>query len=160
MTGKIEKRLRTTTLVLSACSALYGMSAQAADLGLSLGYNNPAQAGYGLNLIAVWKSLALEVGVGSASASSSQRKSDGNLTLSGDIDLKYLFQSAQWRPFVEGGFHTGLGAGSNSGIAIGAGNPFVGGGLMYWGSKLFGYAGANTDAGKELNPFIGIGFRF
>lgn len=151
--------MRVLKMFAVTAVATTSLSAQCADMGLSLAWGNPQQSGYGVNFISIWKNVALEVGVGAVAANIGQRKNNNNLDLSGDIDVKYLFATSSWRPFVEGGFRTGLGMG-DSGVSFGAGNPFLGGGVMYWGSKLFGYVGANTDSGKVIFPFVGAGFRF
>lgn len=127
----------------------------ASDWGLSVGYNNPAGAKYGLNLAYLGQRYAFEFGVGSAQADKYDNSSDASLQ--GDIDIKALFASSGLTPYVEAGVAVGIGGkvGSGAGLSVGAGNPFAGVGLLYKWNTPFIYLAA--DYGFSTNRVYGAG---
>lgn len=157
---------RFATLLLGAVSGvacllgLFPQTCWAGGWGLSLGYNNPAGANIGGNLIYIGQDFAFEIGVGSVAGRSGENATSGSL--SGDIDGKILFGSSL-RPYLEAGLGLGFGAGVGTGGGAGAqaGNPFLGAGVLFDGSRIFGYvAGDYTLNTKYFYPVIGLGVKF
>jgi hypothetical protein len=115
----------------------------------------------GVNVIALGSTFGFEFGVGGISADSDKKNGRGGLW--GDVDAKFFF-AEKLRPYVEAGFATGLGgqAGDDSGVGVSAGSPFVGGGLLYQGSTIFGYAAADYRWNSKdwIVPVFGLGFQF
>jgi hypothetical protein len=135
--------------------------AQGNKWGASAGYNNPAGSSLGLNIISMGSTFGFEVGVGGLSATSNDKNSNAGLW--GDADVKIFF-AEKLRPYIEAGFATGLGgqAGDDSGLGLSAGSPFVGGGLLYQGSSLFGYAALDYRLNSKtwVAPVFGLGLQF
>jgi hypothetical protein len=145
-----------SVLILASPSVVLGSS-----WGASAGYNNPAGASLGVNILYLGKPFGIEFGVGGVGADSQEKS--GTTGLWGDVDLK-LFFADKWRPFVEAGFgmQIGLKAGEGSGAGASAGEPFLGGGVLYQGSTLYGYAAADYkwNTKKWIVPVLGLGIQF
>lgn len=141
--------------------AAYVPSTHASEWGFSVGYNNPLGARYGLNVISFWQRYAIEFGIGSAGANSGDDSSSA--ALAGDIDFKILFASSGLIPYAEIGIGVATSGkvGDSSDLSLDAGNPFVGGGLMYKWHTPFIYAGVDYGIStKKVYPLGGLGIRF
>jgi hypothetical protein len=139
-----------------------------AEVSLNGGWHNPPGSELGLNLMFAGKHLALELGVGRASggtydADNKKNDDDADDTAAvatiGDIDLKYMFLSGKVRPYLQGGFGLALSgrAGGDSGASASTGDSFVGAGLLFKGSSVYGYIAAYTWEGSDIKPQAGIG---
>jgi hypothetical protein len=162
--SKKQNILKTLVVLGGLYTVSHNNSAFAAGgkWGLNIAYHNPVNALIGLNLNYFAQNFAFEIGMGgldgNASSKSSEEKA-GTQTW-GDADIKYLFGSKTFRPYLEAGFTYGLRLGT-SGSGAGTGSPFAGGGLMIQGQKLFGYAVADyVFQSKDVNIGGGIGFLF
>ena len=135
--------------------------AKASGWGASAAYNNPGGTALGVNIIYLGKPFGFEFGVGGVSANSEKKSGTGGLW--GDVDVKFFFAD-KLRPYVEAGFATSLGgkAGEDSGVGFSAGSPFVGGGVLYQGSTMFGYAAADYrwNSKEWVVPVFGLGVQF
>lgn len=155
------------SILLMLLSSLASNSAFA-DVSLGAGWHNPPGAEFGVNLMFAGKNLALELGVGRADADTydgDNRKDDdaddtAAVSTIGDIDLKYMFLSGAVRPYLQGGFGLALSgrAGGDAGASASTGDSFVGAGLLFKGSALFGYLGAYAWEASDVKPQAGIGF--
>lgn len=133
-----------------------------------IGYHNPPNATLGLNFMYLWTNWAFEVGLGyinstessssSSSSSSSNNNNDVNLSVAGDINLKYLFGSGTFRPYLQGGSYAGVAAHSGSGSNVGAsvGGGFAGLGFYLMGGSFDFYLGYVTAGNGSLQ--LGLNF--
>jgi hypothetical protein len=112
-----------------------------------IGYHNPPNATLGLNFMHLWSNWAFELGLGyvnstetnsTNSSNQSSSTSNVNLSVAGDINLKYLFSSGGFRPYLQGGTYAGVGAraGDSSGASASVGGGFVGAGFFIMGSSV------------------------
>lgn len=149
-------------------SALIPAGGARAEVSLNGGWHNPPGSELGLNLMFSGKNLALELGVGRASGSTydaDNNKDDDDaddtaaVATVGDIDLKYMFLSGKVRPYLQGGFGLALSgrAGGEAGASASTGDSFVGAGLLFKGSSVYGYIAGYTWEGSDIKPQAGIG---
>jgi hypothetical protein len=76
--------------------------------------------------------------------------------VAGDLDMKYLFGSGGFRPYVQAGTGYGIGAGNKS-VGLGIGGSVYGGlGFFAMGSSAYGYVSFNTGSFMQA----GVGFDF
>lgn len=124
--------------------------------GLSIGYNDPPEAGLGVNFSYFWPELVLDLGIGGLGGSRSSGSFRSGLW--GDVDVRYLFGTT-WRPYLEAGLGLAFGANSSGGSAS-VGSPFAGGGLMLQGTKFYAYGGLDSyfRADALIAPVLGFGF--
>jgi len=124
----------------------------------NIGYHNPPTSTFGLNFMYEWSKVAVELGVGSID--SKKTDSSGNTTntvvVGGDLNLKYLFGSGWFRPYVQGGILLGTAA-SSGGASAGTGSGFLGAGMMLKGGQFYVYLGANM-IGSSTDVNAGVGF--
>ncbi|NBO37878.1 hypothetical protein EBU99_04765 [bacterium] len=142
-----------------ALLSLNSKAAFAGEWGALVGLNNPAGSRLGLNfLYQSTSSWGFEFGVGGLAASSTD--SGRSAATWGDFDFKWFASPGAWRGYLEGGMAFGLGAGSG-GTGFAAGSPFIGGGLLYSGSRmLFHISGDYKLNERVAYPALGIGFKF
>lgn len=164
-------RMKKVTLVLSIVSALSMLlsipSFAEVESGWSLGpgYHNPPDATAGLNFMYLWTNWAVELGIGYI-GSNEQDNTNSNgsssttttYTVGGDFNLKYLFSSGTFRPYLQGGVGTGVSTSNNG--AVGAGvdvtHPFGGGGFYLFGNSFYFYASYIFLNASEFQ--VGLGF--
>lgn len=129
-----------------------------------VGYHNPPNATIGLNFMHLWNQWAFEFGLGyinsteKESSNSSSNSNDVNLSVAGDLNLKYLFGSGRFRPYVQGGTYAGVAAqtGNSSGANASLSSGFAGAGFFILGSSFDFYISYVT-AGKGS---LQLGFNF
>lgn len=144
-----------------------GLSSNAhAGWSWNIGYHNPPGSLLGVNFMHLWTNWAVELGIGniqtSNNNSSTSNSSSSSLTVGGDVNLKYLFGSGTFRPFLEGGVGLGTwaGTGSNGGLAAGTGGGFFGGGFFLKGNPFYFYLGYLVFGGGGGDFNLGLGFDF
>lgn len=130
-----------------------------------VGYHNPPNATIGLNFMHLWSNWAFEAGLGyinstesnNSSASNSNSK-NVNLALAGDINLKYLFGSGSFRPYLQGGTYAGMAAqaGNSSGASASLSNGFAGAGFFIMAGSFDFYISYVTAGNGSLQ----LGFNF
>lgn len=151
----LSRRLSIFTLVIFG---LFTPHFAQAGWSWNIGYHNPPTSTLGLNFLYEWSKVALELGVGSID--SKKTDSSGNTTntvvVGGDVNLKYLFGSGWFRPYVQGGLLLGTSA-SSGGASAGTGSGFFGGGMMLKGGQFYVYLGANM-IGSATDVHAGLGF--
>ena len=152
-------------LKLLACSfVLLFTSNSFAGWNWGIGYHNPPGSTLGVNFMYLWSAWALELGIGSIDGGTSNNNSSNDnstLSIGGDINLKYLFGSGFFRPYLQGGMGlgTGLTIGDNTGAGAGTGGIFFGGGAFLMANPFHIYLGLITDGG-DFGTQAGIGFPF
>nr|HPI41493.1 hypothetical protein [Pseudobdellovibrionaceae bacterium] len=140
------------------CQAMSGWS-------WNLGYNNPPGAQVGLNFMHLWSQWAFEVGIGGVSQSQGVSATTGEETKStsvlGDLNLKYLFSSGTFRPYLQVGTGTAASIVSHSGTSVsaGVGGIYYGGGLFLMSSSFYVYLSLNSGGGSSYSQ-AGLGFNF
>lgn len=144
--------MKSSLLVLLMALSL-SFTAQA-NWTWNIGYQNPPGALVGVNLMYLGTQWAFEAGVGSIT------NSDNSTSVGGDLNLKYLFGTGWFRPYLEAGvgLSTGAKTGDNAGVSAGTGGGFVGGGLLLKGNPFYVYLGA-VSANTTI-PQVGLGFDF
>lgn len=135
------------------------------DWSLNIGYHNPPGSNLGVNFLYEWTNWAFEVGIGSINVddSDTNNSNTNNQTsagVGGDLNLKYLFGSRDFRPYIQAGVLVGTGAtvGDNSGVSAGTGQGFAGLGLMFSGRSVYFYLGGNAFSRRSSEFFLGLGF--
>jgi hypothetical protein len=144
-------------------------SAGSSGWSWGVGYHNPPNATIGLNFMHLWSNWAFELGVGyinsteSSSNNSSNDTSNSenktvNLAVAGDMNLKYLFSSGTFRPYLQGGTYVGAAAaaGDQSGASASVGGGFAGAGFFIMGSSVDFYVSYITAG----NGSFQFGFNF
>lgn len=131
----------------------------------NIGYQNPANASWGLNFLYRSSKWGFELGIGrldvdSEDTNDNNKDDSTNISLGGDMDLKYFFSGGSVQPFVQGGFLTGLGGhtGDHSGLGAGTGSGFGGLGIMANASSWYVYASYNLASYHADFIQAGIGF--
>ncbi len=140
-----------------------------ANWTLNLGYHNPLNAQVGINFMRLSGNWGFEVGIGWIDLDTIDTDKDkkdpdtkgddtAHAAIAGELDLKYFFSSGSVRPFLQGGFGTGIAAevGKKIDAGAGIGGPFIGGGLFF-GSPGF-YAYLSTIFADHFPLQAGIGF--
>lgn len=122
---------------------------------LNLGYNNPPGASVGLNFMYLWQKWAFEIGAGSAKVKDSNNTDVS--VLAGDIDLKYLFGSGGFRPYLQAGTFYNTNTGNNNASVSVGGSSYMGVGFFGMGNSVYGYTSYNVGGGTGYFQ-IGIGF--
>lgn len=155
---KTLSKLCTSAVIFGALSGISTV-AHGGDWGVMLGHNNPAGSNLGLNFLyqspGAW---GFECGIGGFYGSSSDTTK--SVSTWGDVDVKWFPSAGFWRGFLEGGMAFGLGAGTG-GSGLSAGSPFVGGGLLYSGTKMLFHVTADYKINSgSVYPAAGIGFKF
>lgn len=132
-----------------------------------IGYHNPPNATIGLNFMHLWSNWAFELGIGYINSTESNNSSDSNsdsnsknvnLALAGDLNLKYLFGSGTFRPYLQGGTYAGMAAqtGKSSGASASLNNGFAGAGFFIMTSSFDFYISYVTAGNGSLQ----LGFNF
>lgn len=130
----------------------------------NIGYHNPPGSLIGVNFMYLWTNWAVELGVGSIDSRTTSNNNDeetSQLSVAGDINVKYLFGSRWFRPYLQAGvgLGTSASAGSDTGVSASTGSGFFGAGIMLKGNPFYFYFGANAlSRSTEFN--LGIGFDF
>jgi hypothetical protein len=118
-------------------------------------YHNPPNSTLGLNFMYAWTNWAMEAGIGYINSTDSEAQSatgaspntsttkDFELSVGGDMNLKYLFGSGPFRPFLQGGSYLGASvkAGNATGAAASIAGGFVGAGFYVMNSNFDFYLG-------------------
>jgi len=155
-----------------------------ADWTLNVGYHNPVGSTLGLNFLNFGSHWAFEIGVGwvdiksdaaekvedddedSDNANDDDEDDDDDddkkttVAIGGDMDLKYLFRSGFFRPYLQAGLGYGGGRsiGTDSEPAHGVGGPFIGAGLMFGSPKFYAYGAVTTNLNHAHSLQAGLGF--
>ena len=146
----------TTTVFLFLAISLFSLNSQA-NWSWNVGYHNPPGAEVGINFMKLWSNWAFEAGIGSLDINSNNNNSDGDsLQIGGALSLKYLFMSGFFRPYVQGGFGTGLAIGD--GASLGTGNSYLGAGAFFIGKPFYVYLSLLFENNGSTQ--LGIGFPF
>jgi len=162
---KIPRSLPLYALLLIGGLCLSGTEAKAQKLSLGLGWHNPPGATVGLNAMWLWTNVAAELGLGwvkldSVDTNSNTDQDTSTMVILGDANLKYLFMSGALRPYIQGGFGTGVYAavGDVNDFDIGIGGGFLGAGLylMVGGGYLYGSYNLTGEEGRFAQA--GVGF--
>lgn len=148
-----------------------------ANWTLNLGYHNPLNATVGVNFMRLSGNWAFEIGIGWVDLNTIDTDKDdqpnnnsnnnnandededtAQAAIAGEIDIKYLFSSGSFRPFLQGGFGAGVAAevGKHIDAGAGIGGPFIGGGLFMGSPKFYGYV--STIFTEHFPIQAGIGF--
>lgn len=145
-----------------------------ANWSWGIGYHNPPSSTYGVNFMHLWSNWAFEVGLGYLGSAESSNKNTGTdsgtttqsqLYAGGDMNLKYLFSSGFFRPYIQAGAGTSVSLGNTSNSSNNSNSPganaslnanFVGAGFMLMGSEFYFYA--SYLATNNGSAQIGIGF--
>lgn len=154
--------LRSFVFVIALCAS----TPASAGWSWNLGYHNPPTSTLGINFMHLWSNWAFEIGVGSLDSkksnsdttNSSSENTSNTVSVGGDMNLKYLFSSGWFRPYLQGGVMMGTAANS-SGAGVGTGSGFFGGGLLLKGNPFYFYIGANVIGGST-DAHAGLGFDF
>lgn len=163
--NQIQRALWLSLSGLFLSALPFSSSALAGGWSWNIGFQNPANANWGLNFLYHSTKWAFEAGIGrldvdSEDTNDNNKNDKTNISLGGDIDLKFFLSSNSVQPFVQGGFLTGIGGhtGSHSGFGAGTGSGFGGLGIMANASSWYVYASYNLSS--YHNDFIqaGIGF--
>lgn len=134
-----------------------------AQFTLNLGYQNPAPALLGLNGQYLLPNLAIEVGLGWANLKPDEEeesdKRRATLTLLGGVNLKYLFLTGAFRPYLEGGFtlQNNYYLATKLGADLSTGPPFFGFGALIGSAPLYGYLGA-VYLQSQIFAQVGVGW--
>lgn len=152
--------------------ALWGLSQRAmAEWTWNIGWQNPANATVGVNFLYLGSKWGFECGIGAVKADSEdttddeERKTNANLAVAGDIDVKYFFGSSGGRglrPYLQVGVGAGAGAtvGEDADAGAGVGGPFAGLGFLGDAGSWYVYAAYNISRHSNGYPQAGIGFDF
>ena len=126
-----------------------------ADWSGSLAYNNPPGANIGVNFMHLWAKWAFEFGIGNVRANSN------TTSVGGDINLKYLFRSGVFRPYLQVGAGSGISVRTESDGSAGAsvGGIFAGAGIFLIGNPIYAYGSYNLGNGSNFYQ-VGIGYNF
>ncbi len=149
-------------IVIALLLGVSSQQAMAAGWSWSLGYNNPPGATVGLNFMHLWSNWAFEVGIGAVQVkdenSTTNNEDAKTLQVAGDVDLKYLFGSGWFRPYLQGGMGAGIGvkSGDETSAGAGIGGGYFGGGIFMIGNPFYLYASYNSPSFAQ----VGIGFGF
>lgn len=164
MVTKLTKQKVVVGLLLSFlmfAPSSFAMASSGWSWGV--GYHNPPNATIGLNFMHLWSNWAFELGIGyvnstESSNSSDSKSKDVNLALAGDLNLKYLFGSGAFRPYLQGGTYAGLAAqsGKSSGASASLNNGFAGAGFFIMTSSFDFYISYVTAGNGSLQ----LGFNF
>ncbi|MCX6128150.1 MAG: hypothetical protein NTX25_03685 [Proteobacteria bacterium] len=161
-----KKKFAFFLLILSslASSPIY------ANWTFNLGYHNPMNAKFGLNLLYWGSQWNFEAGVGwfdgdvraTDDKNETNKDDDGvSVALAGDINFKYRFSTATVAPYLQIGLGASTGAtvGDNNDAGANLGGPFIGAGLMLGKPNLYGYAAYNISSSQNSGQFqAGLGF--
>lgn len=151
-----------------------------ANMTINLGYHNPPQATLGLNFLYLSGDLGFEVGVGWVNfetlKSDEVDKDDKNTTsqptgsddspddtakfvVLGAFNLKYFFSKGSMRPYVMGGFGTGVAGalGEANDLDLSVGGGFAGIGILFGKPSFYGYFAALLRS-ESWRPQAGVGF--
>ncbi len=147
---------------------LLNSSVTFANWSWNIGYHNPPGSAFGLNFMKLWSNWAVEVGIGylgssetksstTNSGSSNSNSNTAQISTSGDLNLKYLFSSGTFRPYLQGGLGTAASVSNKTGANASASNNFVGAGFFLMGSSVYFYTSYvyNTEGLFQ----VGIGFQ-
>jgi hypothetical protein len=164
-------------LALSILISFLSLLASPAQAGWSwgLGYHNPPGATLGVNFMHLWNNWAFEAGLGylgssETSTQNSQQSGAGTTTNSdlyagGDINLKYLFASGFFRPYLQGGMGSAVSLGNsnnsknnsnNTGANASLNGGFAGAGIFLLGSEFYVYLSYLTSGNGTFQ--FGLGF--
>lgn len=134
----------------------------------NLGYQNPANADFGVNFLYMGSRFGFELGIGRLhldaedddNVNDSDDDDNSSLAIGGDVDLKYFFGGGSVRPFIQGGFLVGVGgqAGDDSGFGAGTGSGFGGLGIMADASSWYVYGSYNIGSWDYDFVQAGLGF--
>lgn len=151
------KNLLITNL---SCFLLLFTSIAQADWTWNIGYHNPPNSTIGVNFEYFWSKWALELGAGFLDFGTKDRSNTATLYLAGDVNMKYLFLSGVFRPYLMGGLGLGSGTsvGDNTALGASAGGGFVGGGVLMRGHPVYAYLG--LAIGNASTFQFGVGFDF
>jgi hypothetical protein len=146
------RQFSTLILGIVFCSS----SAFASGWSWNLGYHNPPSADIGLNFMHLWSDWAFELGIGGIQSSSA----NSSTSITGDINLKYLFSGSSLRPYLQGGVGSSatVNTGNQASAGVNAGGGFVGGGIFILGNPFYFYASYNV-ANSGFFQF-GLGYQF
>ena len=145
----------TIALFLFFSLNVFSLNAQA-NWSWNIGYHNPPGSQVGVNFMKLWSNWAFEAGIGSLDLNSDSNNDNSSLQISGAINFKYLFMSGFLRPYVQGGFGTGIAIGGNA--SAGTGNSYLGAGVFFRGSPFYVYLSLLFENNGSTQA--GIGFPF
>lgn len=131
------------------------------------GYHNPPNATLGLNFMHLWSQWAFELGLGYVNSSendssndtnSSSNQKNINVSIAGDLNLKYLFGSGSFRPYIQGGSYAGVSAqgGNQTGANASLNGGFLGLGFFIMSSSVDFYISYITAGKGSLQ--LGLNF--
>jgi hypothetical protein len=131
-----------------------------ADWSIGAGYHDPPDATAGLNFMYLWTNWAVQFGIGYVGSSENWNSKNNAYAVGGDINFQYLFLSGLFRPYLVGGFGSGVALDKYKTISAGAtiSNPFGGGGFYLMGSDLYVYLGFLILNEGEFQAGFGIPF--
>lgn len=148
--------LKKYFLLMLAIVCLSSPALAVKSWSMNLGYNNPPGATAGVSLMHLWTKWAFEIGLGYAKSDTKSDTGQDIVLLAGDVDLKYLFSSGGFRPYVQFGTGYGFNLGDeNASLGVGGGG-YAGLGFMGIGRQFYGYASYNVGSGNFFQ--FGIGF--
>ena len=160
--------MRVAVLTILCFVGVSSASPAFAEWSFNAGYHNPPGSTVGGNFMYLWTNWALELGVGYIGKSEtintdSQNSNAKNAyyTVSGDINMKYLFRAGNvFRPYFVGGVGTGISTSSGGQVNAGASitHPYGGGGFYLWGRSAYIYLGVLVVNAWEPQAGIGITF--
>ena len=124
-----------------------------AGLSANIGYNNPPEAQFGLNLMYAWPDIAAELGFEYYKSGDDDKGRSASIFM-GALNAKYFFTPGSFRPYAQ--FGTGLGFSTTfTSTQFGIGESFYGGcGFFIMGSGVYSYASYNLGTN---NGFIQAG---
>jgi hypothetical protein len=165
--GKISDFLPLILSCLIGLLVCIPSNSARASWSLNIGYHNPPQSNLGVNFLYDWTQIALELGIGNIRTDANfdnhneNRDNDGvALGLGGDINGKFFFMKSAIRPYIQLGTLLGTygSLGDNSGLGLGSGGLFWGGGLWFGQTSAFhGYLSLNLIGYSSFGQ-AGIGF--
>jgi hypothetical protein len=145
-----------------------------ANWSWGLGYHNPPSSTFGVNFMHLWTNWAFETGIGYIGSSenitpnsqpNSGTTTNSQLYAGGDVNLKYLFSTGFFRPYLQGGMGTAVAIGSannsknnsnNTGANASLGGSYGGAGFFLYGSEFYVYLSYITSSNGSYQ--VGIGF--
>jgi hypothetical protein len=155
--------------------ALFSSQVALANWSWGIGYHNPPSSTLGVNFMHLWSNWAFEAGLGYLGSSESSNKNTGTnntgtttqsqFFAGGDVNLKYLFSSGFFRPFLQIGSGTSISLGNtsnndnnsnNTGAKAALNGNFAGAGFMLMGSEFYFYVSYLTSNNGSAQ--IGVGF--
>ena len=164
---KIKSFFPKPSQLVLALIFLLPASPSLANWSLNIGYHNPPQAGLGVNFLYDWTQFALELGIGNIRTdanfnndSKTQGDNGVGLGFGGDINGKFLFMQGPVRPYLQLGTLLGTygSVGRSSGLGLGSGGIFFGGGLWIGQtSSIHGYLSYNLINSSSFLQ-AGLGF--